>query len=91
MQDRARVVVVGAGIVGCSVAYHLVQLGWREIVVLEQGPLFKTGGSTSHAPGMVFQVNFSKVMSEFAKYTAELFSSLELNQAPCYRRSGAWR
>ena len=88
MQDQARVVIVGAGIVGCSVAYHLAQLGWREIVVLEQGPLFATGGSTSHAPGMVFQVNFSKVMSEFAKYTGELYSSLELNQAPCYHRVG---
>ena len=88
MQDQARVVIVGAGIVGCSVAYHLAQLGWRQIVVLEQGPLFETGGSTSHAPGMVFQVNFSKVMSEFAKYTGELYSSLELNQRPCYHKVG---
>ena len=88
MQDQARVVVIGAGIVGCSVAYHLTQLGWREIVVLDQGPLFETGGSTSHAPGMVFQVNFSKVMSEFAKYTGELYSSLDLNEAPCYQRVG---
>lgn len=88
MQNQARVVVIGAGIVGCSVAYHLTQLGWREIVVLEQGPLFETGGSTSHAPGFVFQVNFSKVMSEFAKYTGELYSSLQLNQAPCYHKVG---
>ena len=88
MQDQARVVIIGAGIVGCSVAYHLAQAGWREIVVLEQGPLFETGGSTSHAPGMVFQVNFSKVMSEFAKYTGELYSGLELNRASCYHRVG---
>ena len=54
---------------------------------MEQGPLFETGGSTSHAPGMVFQVNFSKVMSQFAKYTCELYSSLELRGAPCYYRS----
>ena len=52
MPRRARAVVVGAGIAGCSVAYHLTQLGWRDIVVVDQGPLFETGGSTSHAPGL---------------------------------------
>ena len=88
MQDQAKVVIIGAGIVGCSVAYHLTQMGWKDILVVEQGPLFETGGSTSHAPGMVFQVNFSKVMSQFAKYTCELYSSLELRGAPCYYRSG---
>ena len=50
MPRHARAVVVGAGIAGCSVAYHLTKLGWRDIVVVEQGPLFETGGSTSHAP-----------------------------------------
>ena len=88
MQDHARAVIIGAGIVGCSVAYHLTQMGWEDILVVEQGPLFETGGSTSHAPGMVFQVNFSKVMSQFAKYTGELYSSLELRGAPCYHRVG---
>ena len=51
---HARAVIVGAGIAGCSVAYHLTQLGWRDVVVVDQGPLFETGGSTSHAPGLVF-------------------------------------
>ena len=88
MQDQARVVIIGAGIAGCSVAYHLTDLGWRDIVVVEQGPLFETGGSTSHAPGMVFQVNFAKVMSEFARYTGELYSSLELDGRSCYYRVG---
>ena len=78
MQQHARVVIVGAGIAGCSVAYHLTKLGWRDIVVVEQGPLFETGGSTSHAPGLMFQINPSKTMTGFAKYTAELFRSLEL-------------
>ena len=59
MQNQTQLVIIGAGIVGCSVAYHLAQMGWRDIVVLEQGPLFETGGSTSHAPGLVFQTNFS--------------------------------
>ena len=50
MESSAGVVIVGAGIVGCSVAEHLSRLGWRDVVVLDQGPLFETGGST-HAPG----------------------------------------
>ena len=63
-------------------------MGWTEVVVIDQGPLFETGGSTSHAPGMVFQVNFAKVMSEFAKYTSDLYGSLELDGEPCYHRVG---
>ena len=76
MQDHARVVIIGAGIAGTSVAYHLGQLGWKDIVVLEKGPLFKTGGSTSHAPGLVFQVNVSRMMSVFARETTQLYQRL---------------
>ena len=82
MQDRARVVIIGAGIVGCGVAYYLTEMGWRDIVVLEQGPLFETGGSTSHAPGLVYQTNPSRAMAEFAKQTVELYSSLEADGQP---------
>ena len=45
MKTNASVVIIGAGIVGCSTAYHLAQLGWKNIAVVEQGPLFATGGS----------------------------------------------
>ncbi len=76
MEQHARVVIIGAGLAGTSVAYHLAQLGWKDIVVLDKGPMFETGGSTSHAPGLVFQVNFSKMMSVFARETVELFESL---------------
>ena len=76
MQERARVVIIGAGIAGTSVAYHLGQLGWKDIVVLDKGPLFKTGGSTSHAPGLVFQVNVSRMMSVFARETVQLYQRL---------------
>ena len=86
---QARAVIVGAGIAGCSVAYHLTKLGWRDIVVLDQGPLFETGGSTSHAPGLVFQVNPSKTMASFAKYTVELWKSMELDGEPCARPVGS--
>ena len=86
---RARAVVVGAGIAGCSVAYHLTQLGWRDIVVVDQGPLFETGGSTSHAPGLVFQINPSKTMTSFARYTVDLWSRLELDGVPCAKAVGS--
>ena len=84
MLDQARVVIIGAGVVGCSVAYHLTRLGWRDVVVLEQGPLFDTGGSSSHAPATIFQTNPSRLYSKLAAYTVELFSQLELDGQPCY-------
>ena len=84
MRDHASVVIVGAGIVGCSVAYHLSKLGVTDVIVVEQGPLFDTGGSTSHAPGLIFQVNPSRAMTEFAKYSVDLYSHLEADGAPCF-------
>jgi glycine cleavage system aminomethyltransferase T/glycine/D-amino acid oxidase-like deaminating enzyme len=84
VEDRARVVIVGAGIVGCSAAEHLTRLGWRDVVVLDQGPLFEAGGSTSHAPGLVFQTNPSKTMTELASYGVERYSELELDGRPCF-------
>ncbi len=89
MRKHARVVIVGAGIVGCSVAYHLTKLGWRDIVVVEQGPLFETGGSTSHAPGLVFQINPSKTMTGFASYTVGLWTQLDLDGEPCAKAVGS--
>ena len=55
MHTPARIVIIGGVIVGVSTAYHLQKRGWRDIVVLDQGPLFKNLGSTSHAPGLMFQ------------------------------------
>ena len=89
LPGHAQAVVIGAGIAGCSVAYHLAELGWRDIVVLDQGELFETGGSTSHAPGLVFQVNPSRTMTRFAAYTVDLWSRLELDGAPCARAVGS--
>ena len=86
---HARAVVVGAGVAGCSVAYHLAELGWRDVVVVDQGPLFETGGSTSHAPGLVFQVNPSKTMTGFARYTVDLWSRLELGGVSCAKAVGS--
>ena len=89
LPKHARAVVIGAGIVGCSVAYHLTKLGWRDVVVVEQGPLFETGGSTSHAPGLVFQVNPSKTMTGFARYSVDLWTQLELDGVPCAKTVGS--
>ena len=89
LPKQARAVIIGAGIAGCSVAYHLTKLGWRDIVVVDQGPLFETGGSTSHAPGLVFQVNPSKTMATFARYTVELWKSMELDGERCANPVGS--
>ena len=82
MTVQAQLVIIGAGIVGCSTAYHLAQMGQKDIVVLDQGPLFETGGSTSHAPGGVFQTNYSKMMTDLARYTVQLYSELTLDGLP---------
>src|SRR5688500_11187248 len=89
----AAIVIIGAGIVGCSAAYHLTRLGVRDVVVLDQGPLFATGGSTSHAPGLVFQTNASKTMCELARESVRLYNSLELHaegsRQPCFLPVGS--
>ena len=72
-----RVVIIGAGIVGANLADELTARGWTDVTVLHQGPLPRTGGSTSHAPGLVFQTNPSKAMTEFAKYTVSKFVELD--------------
>jgi glycine cleavage system aminomethyltransferase T/glycine/D-amino acid oxidase-like deaminating enzyme len=84
MKSNATLVVIGAGIVGCSTTYHLAKQGWTDIVVVEQGPLFATGGSTSHAPGLVFQTNSSKTMTKLAQYTVELYSQLSTDEGPAF-------
>jgi len=89
MRDRAQVVIIGAGIVGASTAYHLARSGCTDVLVLDQGPLFETGGSTSHAPGGVFQVNYSKTMTEFASYTTLLYSGLESGGKPAWYPVGS--
>src|SRR3982075_380463 len=72
--DRARAVVVGGGITGASVAYHLAKAGWRDTVLLEKGEL--TSGSTCHAAGLVTQFNPSPTMMRFRRYSIELYQEL---------------
>ena len=61
-------------LVGCSAAYHLTKFGWKDIVVIDQGPLYETGGSTSHAPGITFGTNPSRLMQKMVQYTTALLS-----------------
>jgi glycine cleavage system aminomethyltransferase T/glycine/D-amino acid oxidase-like deaminating enzyme len=74
MSRSAGVVVIGGGITGCSVAYHLALAGWKDIVVLEKGEL--TSGSTHHAAGLVTQFNPSATMMSFRRYSVELYNQL---------------
>ena len=69
MRTHAHVVIVGAGIAGCSAAYHLAQLGWKDILVVDKGPLFETGGPTRHAPGLLFPTHSSKMITEIQRRT----------------------
>ena len=71
----ARAVIVGGGVIGCSVAYHLAKIGWSDVVLLERRQL--TCGTTWHAAGLVGQLRDSQRMTELAKYTAEVHSSDE--------------
>ncbi|KAF7591453.1 hypothetical protein BBP40_001556 [Aspergillus hancockii] len=83
MAAAQRVVIIGAGIVGANIADELVSRGWKDITVVEQGPLHMPGGSTSHAPGLVFQTNTSKTMTHLARYTVEKLLSLD-----CFNQVG---
>ena len=83
-----RVVIIGAGIVGANLADELATRGWHNVTVLDQGPLPLTGGSTSHAPGLVFQTNSSKTMTALASYTVEKFLSLESDGQWCFNQVG---
>ena len=72
---HARVIIVGGGVIGCSVAYHLTKLGWKDVLLLERKKL--TSGTTWHAAGLIAQLRASSNMTKLAKYTQELYGSLE--------------
>ena len=63
--------MIGGGIAGCSVAYHLAKAGWQDVVLLEKAEL--TSGSTHHAAGLVTQFNPSSTMMRFRRYSVELY------------------
>jgi glycine/D-amino acid oxidase-like deaminating enzyme len=75
LPNRARVVVVGGGVIGASVAYHLTKLGWSDVLLLEQGTL--SCGTTWHAAGLVGPLRASENGTRLVQYSAELYASLE--------------
>jgi 4-methylaminobutanoate oxidase (formaldehyde-forming) len=89
LPSQAQVVVVGGGIIGCNVAYHLTKLGWQDVVLLERKQL--TCGTTWHAAGLVLaNVIPSEILTEFAKYSQALYAGLEgeTGQATGYKQVG---
>ncbi|MEM6758116.1 MAG: FAD-dependent oxidoreductase [Pseudomonadota bacterium] len=75
LPSHARVVIIGGGVVGCSVAYHLTKLGWQDVVLLERKAL--TSGTTWHAAGLIAQLRATANMTKLAKYSQELYGDLE--------------
>lgn len=75
LPNKTRVVIIGGGVIGCSVAYHLTKLGWKDVVLLERKQL--TSGTTWHAAGLIAQLRATANMTKLAKYSQELYGSLE--------------
>jgi 4-methylaminobutanoate oxidase (formaldehyde-forming) len=88
---HARAVIIGGGIIGCSTAYHLARLGWRDIVLLERAKL--TSGSTFHAAGLVGQLRTSANITRLLTHSVEVYERLEAEtgQATGWKRSGGLR
>jgi glycine cleavage system aminomethyltransferase T/glycine/D-amino acid oxidase-like deaminating enzyme len=87
--DAPRVVIVGAGIVGASIADELTARGITDLTVLDRGTLFASGGSTFHAPGLVSRTSVSRMMARFAIETVDLMTSLEHPDGACFEAVGA--
>jgi 4-methylaminobutanoate oxidase (formaldehyde-forming) len=89
LPDQARVVIIGGGIVGCSIAYHLTKLGWDDVVLLERKQL--TCGTTWHAAGLVGQLRATANLTRLAQYTTDLYAGLEAEtgQATGFKQNGS--
>ena len=88
LPKAANVVIIGAGIVGCGVAYHLAKRGVKDILILEQDKWPEPGGSTQHASNFSFPVDHSEVNANFSKYGLDFFASLEHDGKPCFVTAG---
>ncbi|MEM0924359.1 MAG: FAD-binding oxidoreductase, partial [Pseudomonadota bacterium] len=86
---QARAVIIGGGVIGCSLAYHLTKQGWTDVVLLERKRL--TSGTTWHAAGLIAQLRASANMTRLAKYSQELYGNLEAETgiATGFKRNGA--
>ena len=75
MKDQARVVIIGGGLAGCSIAYHLAEMGWTDVILVDKGEL--TSGSTFHAAGLVTQFHTSPTLMKMRLYSADLYRRLQ--------------
>src|SRR5258707_2694127 len=73
---RASAIIIGAGIVGNSLAYHLARLGWTDLVLVDKGPMPNPGGSTGHASNFIFPIEYSKMMMELTRDSTEQYQAL---------------
>ncbi len=73
---QARAVIIGAGIVGNSLVYHLAKLGWRDLVLVDKGPMPNPGGSTGHASNFIYPIDYSKMMMELTRDSTEQYKQL---------------
>ena len=89
--QAAQAVIIGGGIVGCSTAFHLAKLGWRDVVLLERAKL--SSGSTFHAAGLVGQLRSNANITQLLKYSVELYNRLETEtgQATGWKQNGGLR
>lgn len=83
-----RIVIVGAGIVGVSLADELTERGETDVTVVDRGPLFRTGGSSSHAPGLVSRTSPSRLLQHLADHTLMKLGGLEVGGRPCVHPVG---
>ena len=91
MQNEARVVIIGGGVAGCSLLYHLTQLGWNDVILVEKDEL--TSGSTWHAAGLCTQFIASYNLMKLLHYSLDLYTSLEAEtgQGIDFHRCGSVR
>ncbi len=89
LPKSTKVVVIGGGVIGCSVAYHLTKFGWKDVVLLERDQL--TSGTTWHAAGLVSQLGPTAAVTKIRKYTLDLYKKLEkeVDHSPGLRINGA--
>src|SRR5256884_3378931 len=74
--SRASAVIIGAGIVGNSLVHHLARLGWRDLVLVDKGPMPNPGGSTGHASNFIFPIEYSKMMMELTRDSTIQYQAL---------------
>src|SRR6516162_8226038 len=89
LPQQAQVVIVGGGVIGCSIAYHLAKAGCRDVVLLEKATL--TSGTSWHAAGLVMALRATHTLTELCRYSADLYAALEAEtgHATGFKRVGS--